>query len=70
MLPPSVITKIKTRAEGLQRQLSAAPQAGHFTEHNNDPALRNYRAVLQARINELDWVIEILDNSSTIKSLL
>lgn len=70
MLPPSVITKIKTRAESLQRQLSAAPQAGHFTEHNHDPALLNYRAVLQARINELDWVIEILDNLSTIKLLL
>jgi hypothetical protein len=70
MSPPTAIAKITDRAKSLQRQLSAAPQAGHFTEHTNDPALRSYRAILQARINELDWVLKILDASFTIKPLL
>lgn len=67
MVPPTLLNKITTRIEGLQRTLCSTPET-NFCDPN-DAALRWYRAQLQARLNELSWILKLLGISPPIKPL-
>jgi len=69
VLPTSLLNKITARVGNLQRMLCSTPETKHFHDPN-DAALRWYRAQLQARLNELAWVLKILGiNPPPIKPL-
>lgn len=58
-LPTSLLNKITARVGNLQRTLCSTPETKHFCDPN-DAALRWYRAQLQARLNELTWIVKML----------
>ncbi|WP_421798501.1 hypothetical protein [Haliscomenobacter sp.] len=68
-LPTRITNMITTRLSGIEKMLLTTPKPGHFAE-TNDAALRWYRAQLQARLNELAWILKILGiNTPPIKPL-
>lgn len=68
ILPTSILNKITTRIEGLQRMLCSTPENKHFCDPN-DAALRWYRTQLQARLNELAWILKLIGISPPFKPL-
>jgi hypothetical protein len=59
-----LIQFLKQRIEALESQRNTAPKPGLFLSPN-DAALRWYRAMIQTRINELWWILRLINPTTT-----